>query len=788
MLPPRLWEHASVRRLSLLWILVASIGLVLLLVPEPQRYPLISSDGWEVTTGFIRTSTPAGNELSSEILGNKDTIYWRSVIPRTGSGLGRLVSKPFALPEYISVPYIGYAGNPDTAIYLQCAATGKRIRVATANTHELWTEDILRIPNSWCPSEGRLEVESHSKSTYIGAATPFGASFISWIRESLFTVVFIHAFLFAVLALTGLVIALPLQLWIGGDEYFPLLVMAGSTAAGYVAFFVFDADSRLGQVWSWLVVSASIATLMSRRRRRELRRLFHQFTEVSWPVICLFLISLGYVTLLYSVGNGTGSFAATYRYAPAIWSTDNQLAQMIAEQMVTGPHRSFLQVFGPAVWKISDRPPGLIGIFLLARPVFGVLLPFGENRHLAYYFYQIGGVIVMSCWILPFWVLCRKLRLSVKRSVLATALVATSGFALFNSTYIWPKMNAAALGLGAYLLLVAEPYATGIKPPLKRVCLAGGLAALAMLCHGGVVFGLAGLGAVLCWPRLWPGWKPSLAAFVVFVALLLPWTIWQRTVNPPGNALIKYALAGTFGFGEDSVSVLDTVKRTYQRLTFQAWLGAKFQAVETVWGRSVVYPDWVTRYVAVDPGPEITGRLRSREFYFIVPSLGILNAGWLLGLIVWIRKRAQPAQHSEEMPEGLKPLLFVGITGVLLNVLLTWDFHVVHHNSYLSMLALLGGLAILVSGAPGRWRVLLAGIQFVYFLVIWVASPLATANRINVGLLIGCLTIVASFWYLSGLVSSEASARFDGASLAGRAKPVSERHLKTAQRRTRSRH
>jgi Co/Zn/Cd efflux system component len=180
--------------------------------------------------------------------------------------------------------------------------------------------------------------------------------------------------------------------------------------------------------------------------------------------------------------------------------------------------------------------------------------------------------------------------------------------------------------------------------------------------------------------------------------------------------------------------------------------------------------------------------LRSREFYFIVPSLGILNAGWLLGLIVWIRKRAQPAQHSEEMPEGLKPLLFVGITGVLLNVLLTWDFHVVHHNSYLSMLALLGGLAILVSGAPGRWRVLLAGIQFVYFLVIWVASPLATANRINVGLLIGCLTIVASFWYLSGLVSSEASARFDGASLAGRAKPVSERHLKTAQRRTRSRH
>lgn len=472
MLRPFLWEHVSVRRLFYLWAVVASVGLLLLLVPEPRRYPLVQPDGWEVTGGFVHTPAPQADSLSSEIAGNTATTYWRSWSPENNSQPGRLVTKPFALPEYISVPYVGYAGNPDIAIYLECIATGNRTYVATANTHDSWTEDIVRIPSSWCPSQGRLVAESHSTAQYVGTATPFTASFTSWIRESLFTIVFIHALMFGLLALTGLAIALPLKRWIRGDEYFPLLVMAGSTAAGYVAFFVFDASALFGQVWSWTVLSAGIVVLMSRRRRGELIQMFDNFSEVGWPVLCLFLISLAYVTLLYAVNTGAGSFQATYRYAPAAWSTDNQIAQWIAEAMVSGPHRSFLQVFGLSAWKVSDRPPALAGMFLLARPAVGVLLPFGENRHLVYYFYQIGGIIVMSCWILPFWVLCRKMGLSVRRSVLATALVATSAFAVFNSTYIWPKMNAAALGLGAYLLLVAEPYATGLKPSLQRVCLA----------------------------------------------------------------------------------------------------------------------------------------------------------------------------------------------------------------------------------------------------------------------------------------------------------------------------
>ena len=731
----------------MLWAVVASMGFVLLVVPEPKQRPLIPIDGWETTTGFTSIPTPPGGPLSSDILGNRDTTYWRSWNPTSGSIPGRLTSKPFAPSNYISVPYVGYAGDPQTAIYLECTNSGRRMTVATADAHETWTEDIVRIPDSWCSSQIRLVAESHTTDDYIGAGTPFTASFTAWIRESLFTIVFIHAFLFSILALGGLAIAWPLNRWLGRDEYFPLLAFMGLTAAGCVAFFIFDRSSLLGEIWSWLVVSSGAFLLVSRQYRGELARLFGQF-RIAWPVLCLFLLSLGYVTLLYAVDTGAGSYQATYRYAPASWSTDNQLAQMIAEQMVTGPHRSLLHVFGLSQWKVSDRPPALAGVFLLARPVFGVLLPFGENRHLTYYFYQIGGIIIMSCWVLPFWILCDKLGLNVRQSVLATALVAAAGFVVFNSTYIWPKMNSAALGLGAYLLFVGDPYSTRVKASLTSACVGAGMAGLAMLCHGGVVFGLIPLGLLLCRPRLWMGWKPTLASVVIFIGLLLPWTLWQHFVDPPGNALVKYALAGTFGFGESSVSVATTVTRAYSKLTFRGWVSSKVDGIETIFGRSPNVHNANLKNV----GKEVTSKWRANDFYFIGPSLGVLNAGWLVGALLWLRRRIRPAAHVDAVLDRLKPLLFIGVAGVLVNVLLTWDFHVIHHNSYLSMLALVGAMATLLTLAPGRWKIALAALQFTYFLVVWVASPLATADRLNVSFFAGWLAVSGFMCYLGGLV------------------------------------
>lgn len=741
------------RPLIALWCLTVGSGLLLFLMPEPRRYPLVAADGWEATSGFTRTPSPTAQQVSSEILASKDAVYWRSWDPGTGSVPGRLVSKPFPLPDFLSIPYVGYAGHPDIALYVECVATGKRIHIATANAHEQWVEVIMKIPGSWCASQGRLVAESRTTDKYVGVGTPFTASFASWMKESLFSIVFIHSLMFALLGVAGVAVSLLLRHVVRADEYFLLMLIVATTALGYVAFFIYDASSTLGFWFSVCTAAGGAAALLSPSRRGELVRLFRSNTEIRAPLICFYLISLGYVLLLYSVDTGAGSYNATYRYSPASWSTDNQLSQMVAEEMVTGPRRAYTQVFGTGGWKVSDRPPALTGIFLLLRPVFGAVFPFGENRHLTYYFYQIGGIIVMSSWILPFWLLCRKMGMSARRTFLTLTLVASSAFAIFNSTYIWPKMNAAALALGAFVLLVQEPLTTGKKPSLRRTALGGGMLALAMLCHGGVIFGLAALALLLCRKRFFPGWKPAAAGALVFLATMLPWTIWQRAVDPPGNALTKYALAGTFGFGEDSLSVLDTVRRSYSKLTLHDWVAKKRDALGMIAGLHTanLYSSSI----------DITDRWRVRDFYFVIPSLNVLNAGWIIAILRWLRFRR--SKQPENGLRNLTPLLFVGVTGVLLNVLVTWDLQIIHHNSYLSILALAIGLAILIASERAWWGVVLVGAQFGYCLLVWVCSPLAIANRVNCGILAGWVAVTLATWRWSVLtLPTEAEERADG--------------------------
>ncbi|MCA8977778.1 MAG: hypothetical protein KDC98_23840, partial [Planctomycetes bacterium] len=72
--------------------------------------------------------------------------------------------------------------------------------------------------------------------------------------------------------------------------------------------------------------------------------------------------------------------------------------------------------------------------------------------------------------------------------------------------------------------------------------------------------------------------------------------------------------------------------------------------------------------------------------------------------------------------------LGLGLIGLGLNSLLTWDMHVVHHQSYLSMALLFFGLFAPILGLrPGARRVYLA-LHVTWWLVIWVWSPFLDAS------------------------------------------------------------
>lgn len=174
----------------------------------------------------------------------------------------------------------------------------------------------------------------------------------------------------------------------------------------------------------------------------------------------------------------------------------------------------------------------------------------------------------MTFWVIPVWLLFRGLTKRNADTILGIVMVGTSGFIFFNSIYIWPKILAGALALCAYFVLVQDRMRQTQELSLTEITFAGVTAALAMLAHGGVILGLVALGLMLVTPtyRIEP--RTLLVGAAVFAFILLPRPLWQRLEDPPGNALVKFAFAGTFGFGQEDVGVLQTVREAYAKISF----------------------------------------------------------------------------------------------------------------------------------------------------------------------------------------------------------------------------
>src|SRR5262249_41665637 len=162
--------------------------------------------------------------------------------------------------------------------------------------------------------------------------------------------------------------------------------------------------------------------------------------------------------------------------------------------------------------------------------------------------YQVTGIVASTLWTLPLGVLLVRALPRERDRMLATLLVGTMGFVVFNSTYVWPKMLAGALGLWAYLAVLE---ARRGPPGLARIlyAAAGALAGVAMMSHGGVVFGLAVFVLTAMWPLGWSQVGRLVTLSVAALVIIVPWLLWQRFEDPPGTALVKFALAGTWGFG-----------------------------------------------------------------------------------------------------------------------------------------------------------------------------------------------------------------------------------------------
>ena len=393
----------------------------------------------------------------------------------------------------------------------------------------------------------------------------------------------------------------------------PLVALGVLGAVVFLAFFIHPVVGFILSFGSEL----GLAIYLFRRQRNG----FPWRAEIfEIPARLIFEIGLFFLALLFLPNLGRepewqSQVRFLYEFPP-----DANLPKMLGDRLYSGESpKPFLPESG---WLSSDRPPLQSGIYLLVRPW---LSPLGVPAGLCY---QCVGTLCQFVWVPVVWLIGRKLRLNVLPTISIILLVTASGFMLFNSTYVWPKLLSGGFVLLAATLLLDR---TEARTPETTV-LGGAAAGLGWLAHGGAAFSLVTLGLILLIPPWFLGRKKTLLAAVAFAVLALPWAAYQNLYDPPANRLLKWHLAGVIAI--DARSTWDALTDSYGALSRDALVANKRANFHTLINGTFG-----------DIFDIFTTPLRQRrvdEFFYIFRSLGILNFAWIAAPLTWIVRRRLP--------------------------------------------------------------------------------------------------------------------------------------------------
>lgn len=717
--------------------IVIAASLLLAAWPSPPASALITKNDWHVNGEAYQNVLPSRFEIGNDIRVSAQSVYWRTWHPETGATVATITTSPFKASTYMAIPYGGFAGAPGIQIDLRCMPSGKTIPVATARSNTQMTEAMVRVPHGWCNGDVVLSANSQSTSKYVEVGTPFRISWIEYYKNSFLGLVGIFAVVFA-FAWGMAFLPTAVALWFGKRKGLVVSGIACLGLIGYAMFFLFFFSSIAGKAVSacLFLFEAVLISWLYVRRRSDFTNALEQ-----WKTPTALWMTVSFVAFLLAVAtyNGAGPWTVNALFKPVQWSSDNQLPMQIAEYLFHGFDPRTLP-YGP--WKISDRPPLSYGLMATLRLLSWIIVNHRDGASLYYQYELMIGIIVNGLWVVAIYQLLIALELCSRKVYVILLVVGTSGFAIFNSVYIWPKMLGAAFGLIAFMLLFEPQHylASGKHQSYGRAFLGAALfSGLALMSHGGTAFGVIAAILVATWFRGLP--SPALAAKAVLIGLLVlaPWWLWQHFEQPPGNALIKFAFAGDYGFDHEGQGVLSAVLGAYSRLTFSSWLDLKLHALQVLISGS----GSTCGVQEIAPITSLYGQLRTQDFFYFGPSLRFLALGFLP--LFLMRKRPDdnssgPRLHLARIMVG------TGLLSIGLYALFGFHCFINHAQSYQAILEVMGGLVLVLQDANRWYFDLCLKMSILYGVVVWILDPIVTATYIHLTA-IACLCLIALFLY-----------------------------------------
>ena len=515
-------------------------------------------------------------------------------------------------------------------------------------------------------------------------------------------------FLGAHLVMTGLPIAAAmLYAARRGVRQVPVLLAIGLAASGTVgilAFWSYYGDQLMGESFSYFTLLGSLllagwSLYGGHLDRALLRRLGTPL--VLWALGSAFLLLLGFV----HGGTAQPLATATTRFSHPLPS-DSEIPKFFAEWFFQNGHHGVPPVF-PGEWLFSDRPPLQVGYVLSQRP-FG-----WDASGLSY---QVLGVVLQQLWIVGLWALLVAAKVGRVTRALAMLTVLVSGLAIVNGFFVWPKLLPAAMLLAAAALVL-----TPLWPRLRRNLWAAGLiaalCALAMLGHGSSVFGIVAIAVIAAYRGL-PSWRWVGVGLVVGIALMAPWSAYQKYADPPGNRLTKWTLAGVVAIDKRSTS--EAILDAYGEAGIGGALHYKAENFASISGGAPAL-DALDNAISSGSLTEVVRAFRVVNFFYLLPSMGLL----LLVPFAMAIARRRGRRNYAEWRFALTCFAVFAIGAIVWGLLIfgnTNDRTLIHIGTYLvPMLGICGAVVGLRATFP-RFALYFVGLTALLSLALYAPS------------------------------------------------------------------
>jgi hypothetical protein len=468
------------------------------------------------------------------------------------------------------------------------------------------------------------------------------------------------------------------------------LLYAGAGIAAMAGFWAWFESPALGLALDGAMLVLSVTLIAVFGRRGDLSRF-----GLSLPLALALAISVFYTATVYLRGGPTAN--PVEDVGSILWpQPDNILPLLFASRLAThAPLGGYL--FGD--WLSSDRPPLEAGFVLLQWPQW---YPSGREGD-----YQFLGTVLQSAWVPALWVAFRVRGVPAGRTCAAVLATAATGVMYMNTVYVWPKMLAGALAVCALAILVSRDPGDRWRGAGLLVTV---LTALSLLAHGGTCFGLLAFVPFVIRPRR----KITAGAVAVCAAaaavLYVPWLLYQHFVDPPGDRLLKWMLAGVTPI--DSRRVLPTIVEQYGSLSLTQLLANKGGNMMTLLVNMGLW-----RQLHLEWTGSFYGSARIAGLYFLVPAAGLLVLGALALLLPSARRRLADA----------KPLAAFTALAIAAWVVLLWggrsQFGLVttqvHQGPYAAVVLFTGLCALAVTALPPLLGGVILAASAVWFAVEW---------------------------------------------------------------------